>query len=105
MPAVSVTNLYPTPTNGATDQRLTVDGTVGGVQFASTFSTSSRYVVLDVQDADVMVTFDGSAPTSTNGHRLPAFTSYTWHVNTARVAKFIRATATSGVVHASEFTD
>ncbi len=27
-------------------------------------------IVLDVQDADVMCTFDGSAPTSTNGHRL-----------------------------------
>jgi hypothetical protein len=99
-----ITNLYPKPTSGAADQRLTVDATSGGVQF-SAFADLTRYVVLDVQDADVMVTFDGSAPTSTNGHRLYAGSNFTWSKAAATAAKLIRQGGTSGVVHASEFTD
>lgn len=105
MAATRVVNLYPVPTPGATDQRLTVDSTAGGVQLTSaSFNALTQFIVLDVQDANVMVTFDNSAPTSTNGHLMQAFTSYTWDVRTATAAKFIRQTSTSGVVHASEFT-
>ena len=52
----------------------------------------------------MLVTFDGSAPTSTNGHLMQAFTSYTWDVETAKAAKFIRQGSTSATIHASEFT-
>ena len=98
------TNLYPVPTPGATDQTLTVDSTAGGVQF-SAFNSLTRYVVLDVQVADVRVTYDGSAPTTTNGHILFAGRSYTWAKKTAEAAKFIEDTTTDAVIHASEFTD
>lgn len=100
--------LYPRPTVASgtpvSDQRLTVDNTVGGVQF-SAFNATTTLVVLDVQDADVMVTFDNSAPTSTNGHRLYAGTNYTWNKATAAAAKFIRQGASNAAIQASEFAN
>lgn len=99
-----VANLYPRPTVGQTDERLAVSSTA--VPFTTAWKTSkneNRFVVLDVQTDDVMVTFDGSTPTATNGHRLYAGQSYTWHVDTAVAAKFIRVT-NDAVVHASGFT-
>ena len=108
MPSQQVTNLYPAPnyeqdgSTAITDQALTVDATVGGVQF-SAFDESTSYIVFDVQDANVRCTFDGSAPTSSNGHKLYAERAYTWHRLTAEKAKFIRADSTDAVIHASEF--
>jgi hypothetical protein len=58
---------------------------------------------LDVQDADVMVTFDGSDPSSTNGHRLYSGSHFTWSRATATAARFIRQGSTSAAIQASEF--
>lgn len=85
------------------DQRLTVDATAGGVQFGTAFHTLTVIVVVDIQTAGVYCTFDGSAPTTTNGHYLAQGTSYTWSRATATAAKFIRESAVSAAVHASEF--
>ena len=101
MPNSLVTNLYPAPTPGVTDQTLTVGDSV--VQF-SAFNALTKFVVLDVQVADVRVTYDGSAPTSTNGHILFAGRSYTWSKAAAAAAKFIEDTTTDATIHASEFT-
>lgn len=105
--AFSIQNpLYPKPayasSTALTDQRLTVDNTAGGVQFAA-FSDLADLIVLDIQDADVMCTFDGSAPTTTNGHRLYQGQAYTWARATAAAAKFIRQAATSAAIQASQF--
>ena len=100
-----VTNLYPKPTPGITDQTLTVDATAGGVQFGTAFNSLTRYIVLDVQGADVRVTYDDSAPTTSNGHILFAGRSYTWSKQAAAAAKFIRDGSTDATIHASEFTD
>jgi hypothetical protein len=100
-----VTNLYPKPTPGVTDQTLTVDATAGGVQFGTAFNSLTRYIVLDVQGADVRVTYDDSAPTTSNGHILFAGRSYTWSKQAASAAKFIRDGGTDATIHASEFTD
>ena len=106
MASFNLNNIFPKPAwyrgSAVSDQRLTVDATVGGVQF-STFSDTSNMIVLDVQDADVMCTFDGSAPTSTNGHRLYSGSQYTWSVVAAQQVKFIRQGATSAAIQASEF--
>ena len=99
-----VTNLYPKPTPGATDQTLSVDDTAGGKQF-SAFNSLTTYVVLDVQVSDVRVTYDDSAPTSTNGHILFAGRSYTWSKQAATAAKFIEDSTVTATIHASEFTD
>ena len=108
MPNSRSTNLYPKPVTGHTDQKLDVANSA--VSFGA-FSANCKYVVLDVQVADVRVTYDGSAPDNTqdsgtaNGHILFAGRSYTWAVETARAARFIENTTTDAVIHASEFTD
>lgn len=83
------------------DQRLTVDATAGGLQFTAYTEAGVTLVDLDIQDADVMVTFDNSAPTSTNGHRLYVGKSYTWAASRFNAAKFIRQGSTSAAIHAS----
>lgn len=99
-----VTNLYPapTPSDEPTDQQLSVGGSV--VQFTQPFNDLTRYVVLDVQDADVRVRFSGEDPTASLGHILYAGQSYTWDVKAAREARFIAAGG-AAVIYATEFTD
>jgi len=112
MPNSNVVNLYPVPNGTIGDRVLTVaDAAVTLLTTASlagnttgSFDELTRYIVLDVQDADVRVTYDGTAPTASVGHILFAGRSYTWAVETANKAKFIRVGAVSGKVHASEFT-
>jgi hypothetical protein len=106
MSSFNLNNIFPKPAwyrgSAVADQRLTVDNTIGGVQF-SAFSDTTTMIVLDVQDADVMCTFDGSAPTTTNGHRLYSGSHYTWSTAAAQQAKFIRQGATSAAIQVSEF--
>jgi hypothetical protein len=101
----NLNNLFPKPayyqSAAIADQRLTVSSAV--VQFATAFNEITDLVVLDVQSADVMVTFDGSDPSSTNGHRLYNGRDYTWSRATAAAARFIRADATDAAIQASEF--
>jgi hypothetical protein len=112
-----VTNLYPIPSGTANDHRLTVDATAGGVQFSQSgkdvntnaFDSLTKYIAFDVQEADVYMTFDGSAPVATsgseNGHKLFAGRSYTFSKEAAVKAKFIRSGGTSAKIHASQFTN
>jgi len=106
MASFNLNNIFPKPAiyrgSVVADQRLTVDATAGGVQF-SAFSDTTNMIVLDVQDADVMCTFDGSAPTSSNGHRLYSGSQYTWSTAAAAAAKFIRQGTTNAAIQASEF--
>ena len=61
-----VVNLYPSPT-GEADERLSVS--TAAVSLTNVWSSSkTKYILIDIQGDDVMVTFDGSTPTSTNGH-------------------------------------
>tara|TARA_R100001163_G_scaffold65135_1_gene61283 strand:+ start:8624 stop:8935 length:312 start_codon:yes stop_codon:yes gene_type:complete len=103
MPNSFVTNLYPKPTVGVADQSLAVADSA--VQFGTAFNKLTKYVVLDVQTADVRVTYDDTDPTTSNGHILFAGRSYTWSKEAASAAKFIRNGTTSASIHASEFTD
>lgn len=98
--------IYPKPSGGLTDERLTVSTVAIALSSPSTWLTSGicRVVILDIQNNDVMVTFDGSTPTSTNGHRLYAGQNYTWSIELAKAASFIRAGSADGVVHASPAT-
>jgi len=98
-------NLYPKPNGTKADQLLSVAGSA--VQLVTTtWDITTYYIVLDVQGADIRCTFDGSAPTSSNGHVLKKDTSYTWSTQTARAAKFISADgATQAYIMASQFTD
>jgi len=97
-----VVNLYPSP-SGETDERLAVS--TAAISFTGAWTaTKTKYVLIDVQGADVMVTFDGSTPTSTNGHLFKSTTApFFWHRDTARLAKFIRAASTDAAVQATPF--
>ena len=98
-----VVNLYPQPT-GEADERLAVSTTAVSLTAGWT-SSKTKYVLIDVQTADVMVTFDGSTPTASNGHLFKAGVQpFLWNKETARVAKFIRAGATDAAVHATPFS-
>ena len=110
-----IVNLYPNPSSPAINRgetsatvnmkMLTVSSSV--VQLTDggyTFGQNTKYVTLDVQDADVYVTYTGETPSSSLGHRLYAGRSYTWSVNTAKNAKFIRV-STDAVIGASQFSD
>jgi hypothetical protein len=54
------------------------------------FEAGTKYIVLDVQDADARVTFDTSAASTSNGHILYAGRSYTFSARAAEVAVFAR---------------
>ena len=104
MPNSFVTNLYPKPTPGATDQTLALNS-ASTAQFTA-FEAGTKYIVLDVQDADARVTFDTSAASTSNGHILYAGRSYTFSARAAEVAVFARKGASgTSTIHASEFTD
>ena len=98
--------IFPKPavinTGVVADQRLTVSDAAGGVQFGTAFNVITDFVMFDVQEADVFVTIDGSAPTTTNGHKLYQGRAYTWSRAMATAAKFIKAGATDAKIHASE---
>ncbi len=83
------------------DQALTVDDTVGGVQFAA-FAPETTHVFIDCQGYDVRFTLDGSDPTTDNGHIMQDGQSAIWAKDLATAAKFIRDGDSSAVVHASQ---
>lgn len=94
---------YPQPNGTNADARLTVSSSAVALSSAMTYASNTEFIVWDVQDNDIMVTFDGSTPTASNGHRLYVGDKDTWHVNTARAAQFIRAGSSDGTFHASQF--
>lgn len=98
-PHAPFSGLRPNGTKAA--QALTVDATVGGVQFAP-WHAETTHVRIQIQTADVRVTFDGSAPTATAGEILPVGYTDIWLAATAAAAKFIRVGGTSAVVYASQ---
>mgnify|MGYP003656647526 CR=1 FL=1 len=63
---------------------------------SSTAVGNNSVVVFDVQGYAVRVRWDGTDPTSTVGHYLPAIAGYTWDVDQFNAAKFIRDTAAAG---------
>jgi len=82
-------------------QSLTVDDTAGGVQFAA-FHADTTHVFWTSEAAECRVTFDGSAPTTTNGHVIPVDSCGIWTKALATAAKFIRTGTTSAVIRASQ---
>lgn len=92
-------NLIPNGTEA--DQRLTVDATGGGVQL-SALHANTTHIFWTLETAEIRVTFDGSAPTSSNGHIISVGQNGVWPAALAAAAKFIRTGASSGVIHASQ---
>jgi len=96
-------NLYPVPTDDGIDERLTVSTSV--VEFATTwYDEDAKFIYVDVQGADIMVTFDGSDPSASNGHKFASGFYGFWSARQAYKAKMIRAGGTDAAIQASPFT-
>ena len=107
MPNSRVSNLYPYVNNSVGTMEMLSVGTGAVTTFQTTYDTRTRYIVLDVQDNDVYVTYTGEDPVRTGtvkGHILYAGRSYTWNIETAEAAKFISVGGTA-IIAATEFTD
>lgn len=89
-------NKIPLPVPAGVDQRLSVSNAVVPVAALPQMATLAFF---DVQGASVMATFDGSDPTTTNGHQFDPGDSGTWSRATAEAARFIRLGSVDGVVH------
>ena len=98
-------NLYIGNVNpNGTPENLSVPTTGTGVAFA-TFHTDTDYVLIDIQDNNVYVTFDGSAPTASNGHLLVKEQGLiVLSKNAAKAAKFL-AIGSAAVIQSTEFVD
>lgn len=107
--SVNINNIYPKPSTGATatvilGQAVTCPGTSSVQTISTAFNAYSNLVFLDVQTADVIVTFDAQTPVAgTTGHRLYAGTNYTWSTASAHAAKFIAATTSTAFIYVTEF--
>ena len=99
-----ITNLYPQPNGTVAGENLSCATTGTGAQFA-TFNSNTKYVIIDVQDNNVYVTFDDTAPTATNGHVLVKDNPLiTLSANAGKAAKFLGISGTA-IVHVSQFVD
>lgn len=104
-PKVRTGDIVPnrTATAGAADNALTVADSV--VQHGLTLHAETTHIMFDVQTAAVRFTVDGSDPSASNGHRMEAGDSATWPRIKMEVAKFIRESSTSAVIHMSQMTE
>ena len=107
MPNTFSVNLYPVPTEGGTDERLVVSSSV--VEFATTwYDENTKFVYVDVQGSGdhnyIMVTFDGSDPSASNGHMFMAGFHGFWSARQADSAKMFHGSGQDMVVQASPFT-
>jgi hypothetical protein len=105
-----VVNLYPKPNSSAGNMKMLSVTTTPSGGFAKltdggyTFHEDTKFVVLDVQDNDVYVTYNNNqTPSATVGHILYAGNSYTWDIQTAKAANFLSVGGTA-IVAASQFT-
>ncbi len=105
MPNSLVVNLYPKPNPSAGNMKmLSVADSVVKLTNSYTFDENTMFVVLDVQDNDVYVTYNNNeTPSATVGHILYAGNSYTWDIQTAKAANFLSVGGTA-IVAASQFT-
>jgi len=79
--------------------------TTGTGAFFGPLHIDTDYVVIDVQDNNVLVTFDGSAPTASNGHLLVKEQGLiVLSRNAAKGAKFLGSGGTS-IIQSTEFVD
>ena len=95
----SVPNWVPCP--GTKDQHLTVDGTVR--QFAA-LSSLTTHCVVNIQAADVRVTFDDDSPVGGSvGCLMPTGTFMYWSRTAVEKMKLVREGGSSAVAWLQEF--
>lgn len=96
--------LYPSPAITASSTAFITSHVVTVTSAAATDPTAFNtnppgavdLVTFDVQGFDVRTYWEGSTPTSSAGHLLPAGTAYTWSVVQYNNAKFILDASATG---------
>ena len=97
-----VVNLYPVPNDANLGQAVDVDGTV--VSFANSFDPKTTCCLVTATGGDFYVTFDGSVPSSTNGHEITVPYRDYWSKEAARVAKMKATGGAIAHLRLSQFT-
>lgn len=98
----AVANLYPVPNGTAPSETLTVDGTP--VSFTTTLDRGTKMCYITCADHDIYVTFDGTNPSSTNGHDIRAPYDRFWSWEATKKAKFLAHGGSVAHVTMSQFT-
>jgi hypothetical protein len=90
------------PQNGTLHKQRTVSSSA--VAFLDwTLATDTEHLLIQVNGADIRVTFDGTTdPTASKGFRLPANSSAYWTRTMALKARAIREGSTDAVIEAQE---
>lgn len=101
MPAPSQSIPFRARTAGTAIASQTLTVSTAAVEFTDFSVPDTAWVVFDVVTSAVRARWDGTAPTSTVGHKLLAGRSYQWDVEMFNAAQFIRDT--TGSVDATIF--
>ena len=102
MSSYNINNTYWRPTAGVVGQSSVVSSSVVTL-FATAPSLSTKFAIVDVQLADVMVTFGGETPSTTAGMRWAFGKQYPLSIGAALSAKFIQASSSS-TLYTTEWT-
>ena len=94
-------NLYPKPTKGFALINLAVSTSAVS---PDSFDVTTSYVLVEIQANSVYVTFDGSTPSSTNGHIYAVGYRDFWSRQMADAAIFLQNSGAAKVVM-SQFAD
>jgi hypothetical protein len=85
-----------------TPKNIGVVGTMSNLSVGSltpvnvpTINRDTNLCFVDIQDQDVYVTFDGSTPSSSVGHRLVSGRDYLFYAGMFKSAKFLSVTGTA----------
>lgn len=82
-------------TTGSVIASQTLTVSTAAVTFTAFSVPDTKWVVFDVVTSPVRCRWDGTAPTSTVGHKLLVGVTYQWEVEMFNAAKFIRDTSAS----------
>lgn len=98
-----VVNLHPIPNGTQPGETLSVDN-AAVYQFTTAFDPRTSCCYITVTGGDLHVTFDGSAPSGTNGHHLVVPFEGWWSKEAARLAKMKAQSGAVSKVVMSQFT-
>ena len=97
-----VVNLYPVSNDQAPMQTITV-GT-GATSFVNNFDTKTNVFFFTLHGGNVYVTFDGTTPSSSNGHTLEAPYAGWFNKIAVKNMKLVKHSGGAAVVAISQFT-
>ena len=98
-----VVNLYPVPNDSNPGQTIDVTS-AATASFTQALDYKTTCCYITITGGDCYVTFDGSTPSSTNGHHIIVPHDAWWSKESTRVAKFKATGGNTSHVVMSQFT-